>query len=218
MAKEITKDELTEMAQYGAIGALAAVAVKKYNENHDEAGRFASGSDSPGGKAAEKMNATALKTVLDSHTQWLEGKPGGKQANLRGAHLQEADLHGANLRGANLSRADLQMANLHRADLHGANLQEADLYGANLRGANMQEANLQGAIRYSDAPLGWKVVDNHLEHAEDDKSKSPDATQAHQSGNFVSKPKLYDAGKDSGFPRQEGHSAWQRQQVQPGQG
>jgi hypothetical protein len=37
-------------------------------------------------------------------------------------------------------------------------------------------------------------------HAEDDKSKSPDATQAHQSGNFVSKPKLYDAGKDSGFP------------------
>jgi hypothetical protein len=146
------------------------VRFEKYNENHDEAGRFASGSDSPGGKAAEKMSATELKTVLDSHAQWLEGKPGGKQADLHGANLQWADLHGADLHGANLHGADLQMANLHRADLQGANLQGADLRGANLRGAdlrgaNMQEANMHGAIRYSDAPLGWKVVDKHLERA-----------------------------------------------------
>jgi uncharacterized protein YjbI with pentapeptide repeats len=86
------------------------------------------------------MGAQELKKIVDEHGLWLEGKPGGKRANLRGANLREADLSEANLRGANLCGADLC-----GADLCGANLRGADLRGADLTGANLSRANLCGA-------------------------------------------------------------------------
>ena len=65
----------------------------------------------------DKMNEQELKTVLELHKKWLEGKEEGKRANLRKSNLRGADLQGANLREADLRGADLQGANLREADL-----------------------------------------------------------------------------------------------------
>lgn len=46
------------------------------------------------------MDANELKNIIDSHSDWLCGKDGGKCADLQGANLQ-----GANLRGADLQYA-----------------------------------------------------------------------------------------------------------------
>ena len=59
-------------------------------------------------------------------------------AELAGAHLENADVHDANLSGAMLYRANLKGANLS-----GARLAGADLKGANLSGA--RGAGLAGA-------------------------------------------------------------------------
>ena len=100
------------------------------------------------------MNKKKLKTILDNHIKWLNGK-GGKRADLRGADLSNADLRDANLsnadlRDANLSNADLRdanlsNANLSNADLNGVNLIIANLINADLNGANLRDADLRGA-------------------------------------------------------------------------
>jgi hypothetical protein len=53
-----------------------------------------------------------IKKILKQHQDWVNGKNGGKRADLYGANLREA-----NLRGADLQGADLQGANLWGADL-----------------------------------------------------------------------------------------------------
>jgi hypothetical protein len=73
------------------------------------------------------MITKELQNIITEHGMWLEGKNGGKRANLRGANLSGANLSVANLRGADLSGADLRGANLR-----GANLSVADLSGADL--------------------------------------------------------------------------------------
>jgi hypothetical protein len=45
------------------------------------------------------MNKKELKTILNDHIKWLNGKD-GKRADLRGANLRSANLNGANLNGA----------------------------------------------------------------------------------------------------------------------
>lgn len=63
------------------------------------------------------MNEQELKTVLELHKKWLEGKEEGKRANLRKSNLRGADLQGANLREADLRGADFRRADLREADL-----------------------------------------------------------------------------------------------------
>ena len=64
------------------------------------------------------MDKSELAKILSEHKKWIDTNlTEGKQANLRGANLQDADLQGANLRNANLQDADLQGANLQGADL-----------------------------------------------------------------------------------------------------
>jgi len=53
------------------------------------------------------MKKESLQTILSDHKMWLDNRPIGKRADLRGA-----DLRGANLRGADLRRADLRGADL----------------------------------------------------------------------------------------------------------
>lgn len=48
------------------------------------------------------MTPETLKELLRLHTLWLEGKEGGKRANLEGADLREANLVRANLQRASL--------------------------------------------------------------------------------------------------------------------
>ena len=66
------------------------------------------------------MYPDKLTTILAKHLDWLNGKKGGKRANLQYADLQGADLQDANLQGANLMRTNLQDANLQDANLSGA--------------------------------------------------------------------------------------------------
>lgn len=83
------------------------------------------------------MNKDKLLETLGAHKQWLDGKDGGKPADLQDADLQRANLQGANLRRANLRGADLRAANLRRANLRAANLRAASLQGADLQGADL---------------------------------------------------------------------------------
>jgi len=92
-----------------------------------------------------------LSTILEQHSHWLKGLPGGAYANLsgadlRGTDLSSADLHLADFRSADLSGADLSGANLGKAKLHLAHLGRANLSGANLTSAKLREADLRGAV------------------------------------------------------------------------
>ena len=92
-----------------------------------------------------------LNEILRKHELWIEGKDGGKRANLNGANLfganlSRADISAANLSGADISAANLFGANLSATNLSGANLSGANLSAANLRGADLSGANLNGAI------------------------------------------------------------------------
>ena len=51
----------------------------------------------------KKITETELKSILDEHKLWLDGK-GGKRANLTHADLRGANLTGANLTGTILDK------------------------------------------------------------------------------------------------------------------
>jgi len=109
-----------------------------------------------------RIDKDRLKRILTEHKEWLRMiGPKGRQADLRGANLSDADLSQADLRKALLSGAYLTQANLSDADLHAAelgaadlrsamlcraNLSEAFLVGADLRGSSLTHANLRGAM------------------------------------------------------------------------
>lgn len=91
-----------------------------------------------------------LYIILEQHHTWLQGRVGGRKANLEGAILREADLRNvclskANLRGADLSKADLTNAELKGADLTGAGLVETNLTAADLTRAKLDKADLSYA-------------------------------------------------------------------------
>ena len=48
------------------------------------------------------MRKEELSVILDKHHKWLNNKPEGERADLRGANLRGADLYEADLREANL--------------------------------------------------------------------------------------------------------------------
>jgi len=43
------------------------------------------------------MDRKELNETLEAHRKWLDGEPGGKRADLRGADLSGRDLSGARL-------------------------------------------------------------------------------------------------------------------------
>ncbi len=98
----------------------------------------------------KKITKDELDVFLRKHKLWLQNDSEGERAylrdaDLRGAHLGNADLRGADLRGVNLSNAYLRDADLRGADLLGADLSNADLRGADLLGADLSNADLRGA-------------------------------------------------------------------------
>ena len=110
------------------------------------------------------MKQEELNKILRLHKLWIEGKAGGAQADLVGAHLESADLERADLKGAILLGANLSMAFLAGADLSGAtlagaDLECADLEGADLRGADFREANLAGATLHGANLRGANIDD-----------------------------------------------------------
>jgi hypothetical protein len=98
-----------------------------------------------------------LKEILKQHSAWV--KDGGpdhlddpivakdpRRANLRGAHLEDADLHGEELSGVDLEGAYLVGAVLDNADLSRAHLDNTDLRGAQVSKAQLNDADLTGAL------------------------------------------------------------------------
>lgn len=67
-----------------------------------------------------------------------------ESADLKGAHLEEANLEYAYLQGADLRRAHLEKANLGTAQMQGAYLEEAHLERADLWLARLDEAFIWG--------------------------------------------------------------------------
>jgi uncharacterized protein YjbI with pentapeptide repeats len=73
-----------------------------------------------------------------------------EEANLEYAHMQQADLRGAHLENANLGSSRMQGAYLEGAQLRGADLwlarlDEAFIWGTNLAEVNLRETHLHGA-------------------------------------------------------------------------
>ena len=121
------------------------------------------------------MTQNELNEILAAHIAWLEGKPVGHKAHLRGAELRGAELRGAELRAAELQDCDLRCADLRGAklqdcDLRGAELQDCDLRCAVLRGAKLQDCDLRGAdlrgadLDFSCWPLWCGSLDVKVNH------------------------------------------------------
>jgi hypothetical protein len=83
-------------------------------------------------------------------------------ANLAHVNLAYANLAHANLAGVNFAHANLAGVNFAHANLAGVNFAHAYLAYANLAYVNLAGVNLAGAIRYVDAPAGWKIENSFL--------------------------------------------------------
>jgi uncharacterized protein YjbI with pentapeptide repeats len=98
-----------------------------------------------------------------------------EDADLREAQLQGAELGGAHLEGARLREAQLQGAHLDGAHLEGADLSGAQLQGAHLHGTQLQRAILPG-VQLEDANLGGaQLEDANLHGAQLQKAILPGA-------------------------------------------
>jgi hypothetical protein len=104
----------------------------------------------------------AALTVIGRRDQSLEvasQRVDLRNANLRGAllentHLERSDLSGSDLQwshleGAHLERADLASTNLQWAYLNQAHLDGANLVGANLTGTELSGTDLRDALVYN---------------------------------------------------------------------
>jgi uncharacterized protein YjbI with pentapeptide repeats len=97
-----------------------------------------------------------------------------EEANLEYTHLQRADLRGAHLKKANLGEARMQGAYLEGAHLEGADLwlahlDEAFIWGTNLAAVNFRETHLHGVhlneqvILVNQQGVGPRLLDAYLD-------------------------------------------------------
>jgi hypothetical protein len=82
-------------------------------------------------------------------------------ADLRRAHLPDANFEGGNFFAGNLYGAQLQYSNLRGAGLSEVILERAALQGADLRGARLRGARLHGAFASDDTlwPVGFDPLE-----------------------------------------------------------
>lgn len=66
---------------------------------------------------------------IERHQKWLNGKKGGRRADLSEANLSETNLSKFNLSKSNLFKADLSEANLSEANLSEARYNILDILG-----------------------------------------------------------------------------------------
>lgn len=111
-----------------------------------------------------QISENELLEILRKHEAWVEGKPGGEQADLsnvdfRGADLTKAFLAYAILEGADFEGALLPQARFMSARLMGANFTNAIMPEADLTFAELSNANLTGA-NLTWASLSSAYLDN----------------------------------------------------------
>jgi len=124
----------------------------------------------------DKTIMTLQADLLGAHLEeaYLKGVH-LEDAYLSGAHMRDADFSYAHMENADLSSAHLEKANLSHAhaesaNLAGAALQRADLYEALLSGCNLEEAHLEGAnlcrAHLEMASFSGRHAGAHLESAD----------------------------------------------------
>ncbi|MGH1364782.1 MAG: pentapeptide repeat-containing protein [Calditrichia bacterium] len=106
---------------------------------------------------ANSEHLAIIKSGVEEWNAWrkknLDISPDLRDANLRGAQLdnailRDADLSGANLSGASLKEADLSKAVINEANLSGADLSRANLYRAKMRRCNLTGADMRQVVLY----------------------------------------------------------------------
>lgn len=90
------------------------------------------------------MRIKDFEKVAKRHKQWLEGRKGGKRANLRGLSKVELDFSGKDFSYANIRNMGLVVTNFVGSKFKGANLRKADLRGTDCTNADFQGANMWG--------------------------------------------------------------------------
>lgn len=110
-------------------------------------------------------------------------------ADIREAHLEQADLAKAYLQGTIFMEAHLQRANFREAYLQGANLdiahmQAADFIEAHMQGAQLMDARLQGAQLFGAHMQGAQLFSARLQGARlgGAKFQEADLSVAHMEG------------------------------------
>ena len=76
------------------------------------------------------IDKSHIRSILESHEAWLDKKPRGERADLRGADLSCTDLRGARLDYALLDNADLDYCFLYGASLDMASMKDVSLHHA----------------------------------------------------------------------------------------
>lgn len=100
-----------------------------------------------------------LNEILEKHKLWLEGKEGGRQANLKNVKLNQKDLSEVNLRGAIFFGADIRECQFKMSDLSGADFAGAFFGFNSIKYSNLTGANFTNAsLIYSD--LGFSDLSN----------------------------------------------------------
>lgn len=111
-----------------------------------------------------RITENELLEILRKHEAWVEGKPGGEQADLSNVDFRGIDLTGAFLayailEGANFEGVLLPQAHFMSARLAGANFTNAIMCEANFTSADLSNANLTGA-NLTWASLGSAYLNN----------------------------------------------------------
>lgn len=87
-----------------------------------------------------------ITKILEQHRKWLNGEPGGVQADFRNAHLVNANFQGADLRNALMDKVDINGSNFTGADLTGASIRDAYIHSTRFLGATLDDAILDGSV------------------------------------------------------------------------
>lgn len=103
----------------------------------------------------ERLTQGQLDALVSLHERYLEGRIGGRRANLRKVdisglnlsykNLRQADFSGCDMKHMNLAFTNFQEASLYACDLSFSNVIHTNFVRADLRGARIENANLSGA-------------------------------------------------------------------------
>lgn len=153
----IPDDYLTNLYTEGVSVVLTIAVLNTLAERRDRLRRREEIREQLLRDAGSTVNVTA-RTAIDEirARQWLAGDDALlRNADLRGANLENVDLRHADLRGVDFQRSNLKGARLRytqldgsdfrRARMHSTNLIEVDLRGALLRLAQMPSIRLGSA-------------------------------------------------------------------------
>lgn len=152
----------------------------------------------------ETLTQEQLDALVKLHKRFLDGRLGGRRANLKntdisGLSLKGHDLRQANFMGCVMIKMDLSNANFQEASLYGCNLNEANLNKTNfvradLRGATIENATLVNAdLENADLRVGGISSGNSFDTGQAVNFRGANLSGAKLAGSMASKADFSDA-------------------------